>query len=110
MAVDVIEAVLGIILDDEDTGLWPKLAVADRLDDLTDGQIVVGHHGLGRGRARFGAVCVVTRQQDIKKVGQYKTGEWYIRIGVTNVGGRLKMQAVSLGSPHLSIARKRAQK
>ena len=55
VAVDVVEAVLRIVLDDEDAGVLPELALADRLDDLPQRQVVVGHHGPRRRRAR--AAC-----------------------------------------------------
>ena len=45
MGVDVIRAVLGVVLDDEDRDLGPVLAVADRFDDSAEGQVVAGHAG-----------------------------------------------------------------
>ena len=43
MGVDVVGAVLGVVFQHEDGRLRPELAVADRLDDAAQGQVVVGH-------------------------------------------------------------------
>ena len=52
MGVDVVGAVLGVVLDDEDRRLGPVLAVADRLDEPAQRQVVAGDAGLRRERAR----------------------------------------------------------
>jgi 7,8-dihydropterin-6-yl-methyl-4-(beta-D-ribofuranosyl)aminobenzene 5'-phosphate synthase len=46
VAVDVVGAVLAVVLEDEDGGVLPVLAVRDRVDDLTRGEVVVGDPGL----------------------------------------------------------------
>src|SRR5579875_1247458 len=50
VAVDVVGAVLTVVLGDEDGGVLPVLAVRDRVDDVTGGEVVVGHPGLRVGR------------------------------------------------------------
>ena len=49
MGVHVVRAVLGVVFQDENGGLRPELAVADRLDQRPKRQVVVGHVG-GRRR------------------------------------------------------------
>ena len=41
----MVRAVLGVVLDDEDRGLGPVLALGDGLDDPPEGQVVAGHAG-----------------------------------------------------------------
>ena len=65
MAVDVVEAGLGIVFHDEDAGLRPEFAVGDSLDDLAEGEIVVGDLG-----ARGGiAAGVIVGEMDEEEVG-----------------------------------------
>ena len=66
VAVDVVGAVLAVVLDDEDGGVLPVLAVRDRVDDLAQGEIVVGHPGLGVGRP----AGVVAGEPDHVEVGR----------------------------------------
>ena len=47
MAVDVVEAGLGVVLDHEDRRVLPVLAVRDLVDDLADREVVVGDLGGG---------------------------------------------------------------
>ena len=54
VAVDVVEAGLGVVLDDEDRRVLPVLAVRDRVDDLADREVVVGDLG---GRRSAGRRC-----------------------------------------------------
>ena len=46
VGVDVVGAVLGVVLDDEDRRLGPVLALRDRLDQPAQGQVVAGDAGL----------------------------------------------------------------
>ena len=68
IAADVIPACLGIVFDREDRHLRPESAVAERLHDSSEGQIVVGHAGGRRGASRGGAARVVLRQADDHEV------------------------------------------
>ena len=70
MAIDVVEAVLRIVLDDENARVAPELAVADGLDDSPEGQVVVGHRGGGRRRSRSRAGRVVVGQQHDHEIRQ----------------------------------------
>ena len=70
VGVDVVRAVLGVVLDDEDRDLGPGLAVGDGLDDPAQGQVVAGHAGLGRERAGPGAGGVVLAQAHDHEPGQ----------------------------------------
>ena len=47
MGVDVVGAVLGVVFDDEEGGLGPEFRVADGLDELAEGEVVIGHQGGG---------------------------------------------------------------
>ena len=47
VAIDMIVAALGVVLDDEDDGIAGKDARGDRLHNGAEGQIVVGDLGLG---------------------------------------------------------------
>ena len=49
VGVDVVGAVLGVVLDDEDRRLGPELALADRLDDPAQRQVVAGDAACGVG-------------------------------------------------------------
>ena len=70
VGVDVVGAVLGVVLDDEDRRLGPGLAVRDRLDEPAQGQVVAGDAGLGRERAGRGAGGVVLAQAHDDEPGQ----------------------------------------
>ncbi len=63
VAIDVVEAHLRVVFDDEDAGVWPEFAVADRVDDAAEGEVVVGHGGFGRGVTGSGAHRVVGGQE-----------------------------------------------
>ena len=52
MGIHVIGAVLGVVLDDEDGGVLPELALAHRLDHAAQRQIVVGDHGASASACR----------------------------------------------------------
>ena len=62
VGVDVVGAVLGVVLDDEDRRLGPELAVRDGLDQPAQGQVVAGHAGLRREGAGPGPRGVVLAQ------------------------------------------------
>ena len=64
VCVHVIRAVLGVVLGHEDCRLAPELALCERLDDATEGQVVVGDLGGRRRFAGAGAEGVVVRQAD----------------------------------------------
>ena len=46
----MVGAILGVVFHDEQGGILPELALAECLDDASQSQIIVGHHG---GRRRF---------------------------------------------------------
>ena len=65
VGVDVVRAVLGVVLDDENGRLLPELAFAQRLDNHAQGQVVVGHHrGRGRRTDPGAGGVVVAESQD----------------------------------------------
>src|ERR1051325_395305 len=51
MSVNVVRAVLGVVLDDEDCHLIPEFAVAGGFDEAAQRQIVVAYAGFGGRRA-----------------------------------------------------------
>ena len=57
MGVDVVGAVLGVVFQHEDGRLRPELAVADRFDDATQRQVVVGQISDRRCRVRLAPSC-----------------------------------------------------
>src|SRR5262249_12256396 len=59
MSIDVVRAVLGIILDDEDRGVFPNRTLAYRLDQLPDGVVVISNFSLWREFAGSEALCVI---------------------------------------------------
>ena len=63
VAVDVVEAGLRVVFDDEDARLRPELAVADGFDDAAEGEVVIGDCGFGRLHAGARAGGVVVGQQ-----------------------------------------------
>src|SRR5580704_17064529 len=62
MRVDMVGPVLRIILDYEDCRLRPRLAVADRVNQLSEGHVTAGDTGGRRKCARPGAGRVVLAQ------------------------------------------------
>ena len=64
----MIPAGLRIVFDGEDARLLPKLALAERLDDLAEREVVVGDLRGGRGRAGLRAAGVIVRQTDENEV------------------------------------------
>src|ERR1700756_3729100 len=68
MAVNVVHALLCLTLCHKDRGARPKRACRDRLDDLTQGQIVVGNHCLRHRVVWLKAHRVVRRQRENNKV------------------------------------------
>ena len=64
MAIDVVVAVLGVVLVDEDGSARPEAAVGDGFDELAEGLIVVGDVGARGGRAGVGALGVVLGEVD----------------------------------------------
>ena len=64
MRIDVVGAVLRVVLDDEDRGLRPELRVRHGLDDLAEGEVVVGDLCSRGGPAGAGAAGVVVWQPD----------------------------------------------
>ena len=74
VAADMVPARLRIVLDGEDRHLRPELAVRQRLDDPAEGEVVVGHAGLGCGAVGRGAAGVVVRQADDDEIRVFPTG------------------------------------
>ena len=73
VAIDVIDAVLGVVLDHEDRGALPEAAVGDLVDHPADGEVVVGHLGnrvRDRGAVGYtGGPGVVRHQPHEREVG-----------------------------------------
>ena len=62
MPVHVVDSVLRIVFNDEDLHRFPKLAVAQRIDNQANGVVVIGYHRF-RGRGSGGsALCMIARQ------------------------------------------------
>src|SRR5262249_51817671 len=70
-AADMIPTILRIVFDGEHAGFFPKTAVTDRLDDLTEGQVVIGDMGGWSGRTRTSAAGVVVRQTNDQQIGKF---------------------------------------
>src|SRR5215470_16107055 len=58
----MIPAALGIVFNRENTGLRPELAMADRLHDAAERQIVIRHHRLRCRRATARSAGMIVRQ------------------------------------------------
>ena len=59
VSVDVVGAVLGVVLDDEDGHLIPETAVAGGFDDAAEAEVVAGDAGVRGEGAGLGAGSVV---------------------------------------------------
>ena len=68
MAVDVVGAVLAVVLDHEDRRVLPVLAVRDLVDDLADGEVVVGDLG---GRVGVPPVWSLESQNMLRLAGPF---------------------------------------
>src|SRR5205823_14413877 len=67
--VNVIGAVLGVVLHDKDGGVLPETALAYRLDDASQSQVVVGQRGRRRRQAHLGAARVIVGQTQNDQAG-----------------------------------------
>src|SRR6266436_5892108 len=70
MSVNMVEAILRIILDYENTRLRPKLALADRLDDLPKSQVIIGHTGSWRRIAGLRTRRMVAGERQVNQIRQ----------------------------------------
>ena len=68
MTVDVVEAHLRVVFDDEDACFRPEFAVGDCVDDAAEGEIVVSDGGFGHGVAGARAHRVVRGQEHDREV------------------------------------------
>src|SRR5262245_39632883 len=62
MSVDMIDAALRVVLDDEDGHRRPERTLRQRLDDLAEREIVVGNARRRRAVTLLRPACVVARQ------------------------------------------------
>ena len=70
MGIDVVGAVLGIVLDDEDRHLRPEFAAARGSHDLAHADIVAGDAGVGGRRAGGRAAGVVFAERHDGEAGE----------------------------------------
>src|SRR5438093_4314054 len=79
MRVDVVGAVLGVILHDEDGGPRPELRAGDRFNDPSEGQVIVRDGSGWRRVVGRGAAGVVVGQADDLEPGHmadlFETGQ-----------------------------------
>ena len=89
MAVDVVGARLGVVLDDEDAGLLPLRAPRHRLHHPPERQVVVGHHGARARVLGVGPLGVVAWQAHDHQLGHLVPAAEFIVFTDEHVGAKL---------------------
>ena len=81
----MIQRGLGVILGDKDAGFRPEAAFGNRLDDASQGQVVIGHRRTGHGHPRLCSRGVIVRQQHDDKIGHvalfFKIVQFFDKLG-----------------------------
>ena len=88
MRVDVVGAVLGIVLSEEDRGVLPDGGMGYGLDELADGLIVVCDVGLGSRDPDFGGLGVVVTETNQLDRRYASLSELFIEVGLPLVNTR----------------------
>src|SRR5207247_5394520 len=73
VSVDVVDAILRVILGDENGGLRPIARARYRLHDLTQREIIVGDHRRRPGISTLESRCVIAGEKYNHQIGKVTT-------------------------------------